>query len=250
MTKIHIGTMGWSYSFWVNSFYPKRLKRSQFLTEYSKHFGTVEVDNTFYRVPSENTLTSWKEQTPNYFLFSFKFPRVVTHDKMLENCEDYVEFFLKRISLMKEKLGVLLLQFPAAFNTEHLTLLSNFLAILPRDYRFSVEVRNKKLLQDKLYSLLRSYNVALANVEHPFWPKSEIVTADFAYIRWEGDRRKVKGTTGQVEVDKTKNIREWANKIEKLLNNQIEVFGYYSKYYTGYPPTDVKQLLNLLSIGD
>jgi len=168
--------------------------------------------------------------------------QVITHDKMLENCEDNIEFFLRRISLMKDKLGVLLLQLPT-LRTEHLALLSNFLAILPKDYRFSVEVRNKELLQHELYSLLRNYNVALAVAEHPFWAKHEILTADFAYIRWEGDRRKVKGTMGQVEVNKTTNIAECANKIKNLLDGQIE-----RAYYSGHPPTDAKQLLDILSI--
>jgi uncharacterized protein YecE (DUF72 family) len=167
---------------------------------------------------------------------------------MLKDSEDNVEFFLNRISLMKPKIGALLLQFPYAYNDEHISLLDDFLAILPRDYRYTVEVRNKRLLQDKLYSLLRDHNVALAMVEHPFWPKVEALTANFAYIRWEGDRKKVKGTLGQVEIDKTVNIREWAQKTEKLLDDQIEVFGYFSKYYSGHPPTDARQLLNVLNL--
>jgi uncharacterized protein YecE (DUF72 family) len=239
--------MGWSYNFWVNNFYPKGLKPNQFLAEYSKHFSAVEVDSTFYGIPSEKTLTVWNEETPTEFLFSLKFPKTVTHDKMLKDCENTVEFFLKRISLMKGKIGALLLQLPPTFNQQHLTFLEDFLPILPKHYRFALEIRNKKLLEDKLYSLLRNHNVALTTVDHPFWPKTEILTADFAYIRWEGDRRKVKGTIGQVEVDKKANIEEWANKIKKLLDNQIEVFGYYSKYYSGHPPTDAKQLLDILN---
>jgi len=238
--------MGWSYKFWLDNFYPEGLRPHQFLAEYSKHFDTVEVDSTFYRVPSENTITLWKEQTPTEFLFSLKFPKVVTHDKMLKDCENNVEFFLKRISPLKDKIGTLLLQFPPTFDDKHLTSLGDFLADLPGDYRLSVEVRNRKLLQDTLYSLLRNHNVALVMVEHPFWPKAEILTADFTYIRWEGDRRKVNGALGQVEVDKTANIREWSQKIGKLLDDQIEVFGYYSKFYSGHPPTDAKQLMAIL----
>ena len=239
--------MGWSYNSWLNNFYPEGLKKSQFLAEYSKHFKTVEADSSFYRVPSENTVASWKEQTPDYFLFSLKFPKAVTHDKMLKDSESHVEFFLKRISLLKRKVGALLLQFPYAFGDEtHLDLLRDFLGFIPKDYRFCVEIRNKNLIQDKLHSLLRDHNVALAMLDHPFWPKTEVLTADFAYIRWEGDRRKVNGTLGRAEVDKTAKIQEWAQKI-KLFDDQIEVFGYFSKYYSGHPPTDAKQLLDALS---
>jgi uncharacterized protein YecE (DUF72 family) len=81
--KAHIGTMGWSYEFWVGEFYPQGLKPKEFLAEYTKHFDSVELDNTFYRIPSASTVKAWGEQTPEGFLFSAKFPRVVTHVKML-----------------------------------------------------------------------------------------------------------------------------------------------------------------------
>ncbi len=248
MTEVHVGTMGWSYDFWTE-LYPKGLKTTGFLAEYSTRFGTVEVDNTFYRVPSESTVASWKVQTPADFLFSLKFPKAVTHDRMLKDSDSHVEFFLKRISPLKPKVGAVLLQFPYAFGEEtHLNSLRDFLGFLPKEYRFGVEIRNKKLVGDRLYSILRDHNVALAMLDHPFWPRTEVLTADFAYIRWEGDRRKVNGTLGRVEVDKTARINEWAQEIKKLLEDQIEVFGYFSKYYSGYPPTDVKQFLDALSI--
>ncbi len=107
----------------------------------------------------------------------------------------------------------------------------------------AVEVRNKELLGKKLYSLLREANAALVLVDEPLVQPMEEITADFVYIRWEGERRKVKGTLGKVEVDRTEDTRKWAEKIQKFLDQPIEVFGYFSKYYSGYPPADVKQLL-------
>ena len=90
--------MGWSYNFWAGNFYPEGLKAEEFLTEYAKHFKTVEVDSTFYRTPYESTVVKWKKQTPDDFIFSLKFPKVITHEKMLRNCEENVTYFMNRVS--------------------------------------------------------------------------------------------------------------------------------------------------------
>jgi len=140
----------------------------------------------------------------------------------------------------------MLLQFPHAFKPEHVGLLSDFLPTLPRTNRFVVEVRNRKLLDEKLYSILRENHVALAFVDQPFMPLTETMTGDFVYVRLEGDRRKVNGTLGRVEVDRTEQISEWAHRVTKFLERQAEVFVYFSKHYSGHPPTDAKQLLELL----
>jgi uncharacterized protein YecE (DUF72 family) len=247
MQSLHVGTMGWSYNFWIGKLYPQGIKPEEFLTEYSKQFQTVELDNTFYRIPSADTVINWREQTPAGFLFSAKFPRVITHLKMLQNCEREISVFLERISNLKTKLGPLLIQLSYEFKPEHLHLLRDFLPNLLKRYRFAVEVRNRELLDDSFYSLLRENGVALAIVDHPFMPEINVTTADFAYIRWEGDRRKVNGTLGQIERDRTEDIKKWAGKVKGLLDASIEVFGYFSKYFSGYPPDDVKQLLSILA---
>jgi uncharacterized protein YecE (DUF72 family) len=244
--KVHIGTMGWSYDFWRNSFYPANTIPENFLSEYAKHFDTVELDNTFYRIPSKSTVEKWRDQTPAGFLFSAKFPKRITHDKMLKDCEDIVKIFLERITGLQDKLGPLLLQFPYAFNLEHVELLRDVLSRLPKSYRYVVEVRNKKLLQEEFYSILREKRTALALVEQPFMPTTEVMTSDFTYIRLEGDRRKVTGTLGKVELDKRDSLRGWAERIKKYLDLSMEVFVYFSKYYSGYPPADAVQLIRLL----
>jgi uncharacterized protein YecE (DUF72 family) len=244
--KVHIGTMGWSYNFWTSGFYPTDLAPENFLSEYAKHFDTVEVDNTFYRIPSKETVEKWRDQTPPNFLFSAKFPRRITHEKMLKDCEEVVQVFLERISCLKDKLGPLLLQFPYAFKLEHVELLRDMLSKLPKSHRYVVEVRNKKLLREEFYSLLKENRTALALVEQPFMPTIEVVTSDFTYIRLEGDRRKVTGTLGKVEIDKGDGIRVWAERIKKHLDLSMEVFVYFSKYYSSYPPADAAQLIRLL----
>ena len=245
MRSVHIGTMGWSYNFWKENFYPENLTSKEFLTYYVRQFNTVEVDNTFYRIPSKQSVTAWKEQAPSRFLFSLKFPKIITHVKMLKDCQEEARVFLERVGLLQEKLGPLLLQFPYAFGNEHVPLLREFLNTLPKEHRYVVEVRNRKLLNDSLYSTLRDRNVVLAWVESLFMPLINEVTSDFIYIRWEGDRRKVNGTIGKIEVDRTASIKLWAERIRHFLENQTEVFGYFSKYYSGHPPSDVREFLKV-----
>jgi uncharacterized protein YecE (DUF72 family) len=109
-----------------------------------------------------------------------------------------------------------------------------------------LELRNKELLNDGFYSLLRRKEVALAWVDGPFVPTADVMTTDFLYVRWEGDRRKVNGLLGKIEIDKYGDIKKWADRIRQLLDSSVKVFGYFSKYYSGHPPTDARQLLTLL----
>jgi len=123
--------------------------------------------------------------------------------------------------------------------------LKDFLAGLPKG-RFAVEIKNKKWLDEKFYDILRDNKVALVLLDHPWMPEMNTITADFTYIRWEGDRKKITGTLGKVERDRSGDIKDWAVKIKGFLDDSIEVFGYFSKYYSGYPPGDVRMLLDTI----
>ncbi len=244
MEKLHVGTMGWSYDFWRGNFYPEGSQN--LLTEYAKNFGTVEIDNTFYRIPSRDTVKKWKEEVQDGFIFSAKFPRKITHIKMLQDCDEELAVFIEHMSLMEDKLGPMLIQLPPGFAPEKSGILKDFLAGLPERCRFAVEVRNKKWLDEKFYDMLRDNKVALVLLDHPWMPEMNTITSDFTYIRWVGDRKKVIGTLGKVERDRSKDIRDWAVKIKGFLDDSIEVFGYFSKTYSGYPPGDVRMLLELI----
>lgn len=140
----------------------------------------------------------------------------------------------------------MLLQFPPGFAPENFDILKDFLTGLPEGYRFAVEVRNKKWLDERFYNMLRDHGVALALTDHPWMPGMNTITADFTYIRWEGDRKKVKGTLGKVEKDRNEDIKDWAEKIKGSEFEHVDIFGYFSKSYSGYPPGDVKMLLELI----
>ena len=243
MSNVHVGSMGWSYDFWKPNFYPKSLASSDFLAYYSKQFNTVEVDSTFYRIPRSQSVQDWKDQTSSGFLFSLKFPQIITHIKMLKDCEEETRIFLERVELLGEKLGPLLLQFPPTFHDEQLNLLSAFLKNIPTEHRYVVEVRNKNLLNNNLYSILRENNAALAWVDSAYMPLVDEITSDFLYLRWEGDRKKIDGTIGKIETEKTIEIESWAKKIKPILERKTMFFGYFSKYYSGFPPSDIHEFL-------
>ena len=165
---------------------------------------------------------------------------------MLKDCQPQTDAFLSRVALLKEKLGPLLLQFPPTFTSKHFNDLAAYLQALPKRNRYVVEVRNKTWLTPQFYGLLRDQGVALAWTSTDLMAEVREVTADFLYMRWEGDRKTVDGTLGKVEVDKAVDIEAWAQKLTPYLVEK-EFFGYFAKYYSGFPPNDVKAMAKLLN---
>jgi uncharacterized protein YecE (DUF72 family) len=241
-----LGTIGWSYNFWKGTFYPAKTSSKDFLRYYATQFSTVEVDSSFYRIPTPQTVLNWKAQVPENFRFSLKFPQDISHVKMLKGTEGETQVFLERVKLLGEKLGVLLLQFPSSFGVGHLADLEAYLEKLPKGLRYAVEVRHQSWLNPKFYSLLRRVEVALAWTDSPLMRAVREVTADFLYMRWEGDRAIVNGTLGKIEADRMADLQKWAETLEPYLA-RLPLFGYFAKYYSGYPPHDINTLTNLLT---
>lgn len=247
MQNLYLGTIGWSYNFWRGKFYPNKTASKDYLEFYSSQFNTVEVDSTFYRIPKPSAVVNWKQQTPENFLFSLKFPQIITHIKKLKDCKYETDVFLERADLLGEKLGALLLQFPPNFSIEHLSDMDNFLQKLPSNHLYVVEVRNKSWLNQEFYAILNANKTALAWADSPLMIQINELTADFLYFRWEGDRKKVKGTLGKIEVDRAEDLKLEAERIKSLIDRQKMVFGYFGKYYSGYPPSDIVNLQKYLN---
>jgi uncharacterized protein YecE (DUF72 family) len=247
--KLHLGTIGWSYNFWKGPFYPKKTSSKDFLNYYGSQFGTVEVDSTFYRLPTESTVENWKQQTPKGFMFALKFPSQITHVKRLIDAQVMTDAFLARSKLLGEKLGPLLLQLPPTFTIDHFEALERYLHALPQGDRYVVEVRHNGWLKKDFYDLLHGSNVALAWTVSPLNLQISEVTADFLYVRLEGDRTKVNGLLGKIEADVKADLAVWAQKLKRFLDADVEVFGYFGKYYSGLPPSDVAYLSSLLKEG-
>ncbi len=246
MPNLYLGTIGFSYDFWKDTFYPNKTASKNYLNYYSSKFNTVEIDSTFYRIPTEKTVTNWKQQTPPNFRFALKFPQIITHVKKLKDCHNETRIFLQRANLLEEKLGPLLLQFPPNFTAKRLPDLTDYLQRLPKPRRYVVEVRNKSWLNKDFYSALSAIGVALAWADGPLSLQNKEVTADFLYLRWEGNRKKVNGTLGKIEVDRKDDLKVWADKLGSFLDKQMIVYGYFGKYFSGFPPSDVGYLKSYL----
>jgi len=151
--RYYIGTSGWHYDHWRERFYPKGLAKSRWLEFYSKHFSTVELNNSFYRLPSEKAFTNWKDSSPPEFVFSVKVSRFITHIKRLRGITEPVTNFMSRARLLEGKLGPLLYQLPPSLINDYRAL-EEFLEILPKDARHVIEFRHNSWFDDGIFNLL------------------------------------------------------------------------------------------------
>lgn len=182
---ILIGTSGWSYKEWKGSFYPPKLAQQEMLGFYSSRFSTVEVNNSFYRIPSEKVLLDWAEQVPADFRFVLKASRRVTHNSRLADQDGSLEYFLRAVNPLGSRLGPTLFQLPPTFKKDS-GRLREFLARLPTRWKAALEFRHPSWFDDETYDLLRSHDAALVAVdeEETAGPGAPLVpTASWGYFR-------------------------------------------------------------------
>ncbi|MFH0769305.1 MAG: DUF72 domain-containing protein, partial [Chloroflexota bacterium] len=165
-TKYYIGTSGWHYDHWRGDFYPKDLAKSKWLEFYSSQFPTVELNSSFYRLPSEKAFNNWKDSSPLEFVFSVKVSRFITHIKRLRDTEEPLANFLARARLLGGKLGPLLYQLPQSMKRDDQTL-EGFLKLLPRDASHVFEFRYNSWFDNEVLKLLRHYNVGFCIYDMP-----------------------------------------------------------------------------------
>jgi uncharacterized protein YecE (DUF72 family) len=254
--RIRLGTSSWTGEGWVGSFYPAASKPQDFLPLYAERFDTVEIDSTFYRIPAARTVEQWRERTPAGFTFAAKVPQTITHEKMLVDVEQDLAVFLRLMDLLGDKLGPLLFQFPY-FNRQKfrsldffLERLEPFLAQLPKDHRWVVEVRNRNWLSEKLYAALRRHGVALALVDHAWMPRpaevfetADPLTANFAFVRWIGDRKGIEEQTkvwNRTLIDRSGDLREWVKILTGVARRVDIMFAYANNHYGGFAPDTIE----------
>jgi len=181
--KVFTGTSGFGYKEWKGKFYPERISAGDMLRFYSTHLNTVEINNTFYRMPTEKVLTSWSEQVPRGFVFAIKAPQVITHLKRLRNVEDEAGFFFTSLSVLGKKLGPVLFQFPKSFRADNLAL-KNFLDVIPDAISCAFEFRSPSWLEGETLALLGEKGCALCISDSDENPSHEIIsTASWGYLR-------------------------------------------------------------------
>jgi uncharacterized protein YecE (DUF72 family) len=263
VTEILIGTSAFTAKGWLGSFYPAGMAPRDFLSYYATQFQTVELDNTFYRTPAISTVEGWNLKTPPGFVFAAKIPQVITHEKVLVDCDDDLKHFLDTMTALGDKLGPLLFQFGyfnrSAFKSgaEFLARLKPFLKKLPKDFGFAVEIRNKSWMDAEYVDLLRENNVAMALIDQSWVPrpwemkeKLNLITADFTYVRWLGDREGIEAETktwDKIIVDRTSDLRNWIEVLKQMLNTKkiLKMFAFANNHYQGFGPGTVKLFKDL-----
>src|SRR5688572_2040812 len=183
--RVTVGTSGYSYKEWKGTFYPDDLPAAKMLPFYATHFGTVEINNTFYRMPDEKLVTKWASEVPDGFTFVLKAPQRITHQKKLAGAEEEIRHFFEVASLLGEKLGPALFQLPP-YARKDVPRLREFLAIVPRDRRVCLEFRHESWMDDEVFAALREHDAALcaADTDEVTDPDRIFVpTASWGYLR-------------------------------------------------------------------
>jgi uncharacterized protein YecE (DUF72 family) len=183
LMKIYVGTSGYSYKEWKGSFYPAELPDGDMLSYYGGRFNTVEINNTFYRLPTAKLLASWAAQVPEGFRFTLKASRKITHEKRLKEAQEETDYLVRTALGLDGRLGTILFQLPPNLKKDA-PRLENFLKLLPRDLRASFEFRHPTWMDDEVFALLRGANAALCLSDTDESPAAELPsTADWGYLR-------------------------------------------------------------------
>jgi len=265
-SPIYLGTSAFTAAGWDTAFYPAGMKSTDYLSYYATKFQAVEIDSTYYSTPAAATVTSWKNKTPEGFVIAAKVPQAITHGKCLLECDDEFAQFIEVMSLLGDRLGPLLFQFPY-FNSEvfqsgaqFLSRLKAFFKKLPKGKKFAIEIRNKWWIKPKFLDVLREHNVAFVLQDQSWMPgpaklfeKYDPVTADFTYIRWLGDRKGIETLTkvwDKTIVDRTSEMQEWVKYCRQIQRRGVTIYAFANNHYAGHGPGTVALFKQLYGITD
>jgi uncharacterized protein YecE (DUF72 family) len=238
--EVRIGTSGWHYKHWVGTFYPGKLPASRMFQFYQEHFDTVELNNSFYRLPNPETFAAWREASPPDFCFAVKASRFLTHNKKLKEPRQALENFLPRAEVLGPKLGPILFQLPPQWRV-NIERLREFLQALPRHHRYAFEFREPSWNIEAVYEALREYNAAYCIYELAGFQSPTAITADFAYVRLHGPGGKYQGCYTEPA------LREWAARIAQWTRMLKAVYLYFDNdqcAYAAHNALGLEQLVN------
>jgi uncharacterized protein YecE (DUF72 family) len=225
--KIHIGTSGWSYKHWKDDFYPKELKQTDWLPYYAKSFDVTEINTSFYRLPTEETVVGWIKKVPKKFLFCPKMSRYLTHMKKLNDPEEPLQRFFDIFKPMKKQLGPVLIQLPkmVKFNYDKTEYLFKLLKKSYREYEFVLEIRHDSWLQNDALNLMAQYEIGLAiSQSSERFPYAEMATALYA------------------SPYSDKDLKYFARKFKKWVKEGHEIWAFFNNDVHGYAPKDALRL--------
>jgi uncharacterized protein YecE (DUF72 family) len=232
---IYVGTSGYNYPEWKGSFYPATLAAAKMLPYYAERFSTVEINYTFYRMPTPKLVTGWAAQVPDSFKFTLKAPKRITHDRRLRDVSDLVRGFCETAAELGPRLGALLFQLPPNFKKD-LSVFDDFLQTLPPRVCGAFEFRHESWLDEEVYARLRARNLALCIADSEKRSTPVMATADYAYLRLRDE--------GYTPED----IAEWGREVRRLSAECQDVYVYFKHEDEGKGPEFARRLLDTLAL--
>jgi uncharacterized protein YecE (DUF72 family) len=230
--KLRIGTSGYHYDHWKGVYYPEKLAKAQWFSHYARDFDTVEINNTFYRLPEAATFEAWRRQAPRGFCYALKFSRYGSHIVRLKKPRDTIRKFLQGADRLGEFLGPILVQLPPNWTADP-DRLDAFLKAAPRDHRWAVEFRDPRWLCEEVFAILKKHDAALCIHDlienHP-----RVLTTGWNYLRYHGDHY-----AGCYSPQKLAAEARW---IRLQLANGKDVFAYFNNDVQGYAITNAADL--------
>jgi uncharacterized protein YecE (DUF72 family) len=218
---LYVGTSGWQYRDWRGPFYPERLPQARWLQHYAERFQTVELNNSFYRLPEASSFDHWREKTPGDFLLAVKASRFLTHVKRLRDPEGPVELFMERARHLRSKLGPVLLQLPPRFRAAPERLAAT-LDCFPPKVRVAVELRDDSWYTDEVRRVLEERGSALCLADSPHRRTPEWRTADWGFVRFH------EGTASPFPCYGERALSTWVERIAGLWKADQDVFCYFN----------------------
>lgn len=250
--QFYIGCSGWSYTSWQGPFYPPKIENKLWLPYYSQLFNYVEIDSTFYQIPSELMVRNWERRTPKNFRFTAKFPKVITHDKRFKNVEKELSLFYQRMEPLKDKLLALLIQLPPSYELkEGLHDLRSYDFFFEDAYRYGIEVRHPSWFSDLAYNFFRNSNISLVWSQMDRLQTPPIVTSDFVYLRLIGDRRLSEDQFGKIQIERSNEIKKWSDKLIEIRQNEKNVkmaIVAANNHYGGFGPGTVNMFREMMEM--
>ena len=236
---IRIGTSGWHYDHWIGRFYPEKMRKEDWLEYYAQHFDTVEINNTFYHMPREQTMVNWRDKVPPNFLFAVKASRYITHIKKLHSTTEEVARFSALADLLGDHLGPILYQLPPSLYKD-LQRLDEFILSLPKRESAVFEFRDKSWYDQETFDLMNERGVALCVHDMDDKAPPRLVTGRVAYVRFHG-------TSGRYAGNYADSIlQDWANWLQSQIPNVRAIYAYFNNDVSGHALNNARTLRQLM----
>jgi uncharacterized protein YecE (DUF72 family) len=240
LSRVLIGTSGWSYASWRGPFFPKSVPAKDHLEFYAGEFSTTELNGVFYRTPTLRAVRAWRKQTPNDFVFAWKASRFITHWKQLgPSSRSSLALMETRLRVLGPKAGPILFQLPSR-SVANKAKLASFLKLLKSSRRYAFEFRHPSWFETPILDLLRDYDIALCISDHRDAPTPWEVTASYVYVRGHGPGGAYKGHYS------VRTLRKWARSIAKWKRGRRDVYVYFDNDQKAAAPADAQRLATMV----